>query len=261
MTLNDPSFPSAPPGTGPTTENHAPPPAAQRPPAWSTFRGTYGLIAFTALIFAAQWIVQSLTGSDLLLQWGAKSKPEMLQGQVWRFITPIFLHVNIPHVFVNMYSLYAIGPAVERFFGTPRFLALYLLSGFSGVVFSLAFSPYPSAGASGAIFGLLGALAVFLYLHREIFGRFGRLQLRQLIIVALLNLALGLMPGIDNWGHLGGLLAGGGLAWTTGPSLRVEQLAPGQGRLVDQRPWRSVGGSLLIAAGLLCALALLALLV
>jgi rhomboid protease GluP len=238
-----------------------PPPAPrpeQRPP-WSQFRGTYGLIAFTAAIFVIQYAVQSLTGTDLLLEWGAKSRAEILQGQLWRFITPVFLHVSIPHVFVNMYSLYAIGPAVERFFGTPRFLAIYLLCGFSGVIFSLAFSPYPSAGASGSIFGLLGALAVFLYRHRELFGRFGRLQLRQLIIVALLNLALGLMPGIDNWGHLGGLLAGSGLAWIVGPSLKVIEVAPGQGRLIDQRPWRSIGGSLLIAAGLLSALALAAL--
>jgi rhomboid protease GluP len=249
----------------PDSQSSAPSKGIEQPrpqpprPAWSQFRGTYGLIAFTAMIFAGQWILQSLTGYDLLLQWGAKSKQEILQGQLWRFVTPIFLHVSIPHVFVNMYSLYAIGPAVERFFGTPRFLAIYILSGFSGVVFSLAFSPYPSAGASGSIFGLLGALAIFLYLHRELFGRFGRLQLRQLIIVALLNLALGLMPGIDNWGHLGGLLAGGGLAWFVGPSLQVIEMSPGQGRLIDQRPWRSVGGNLLIAAGLLSAMAVAAL--
>jgi membrane associated rhomboid family serine protease len=231
-----------------------PPPRQPRPP-WSQFRGTFGLIALTVVIFAAQWVIASVTGTKLLLAWGAKSKPEILQGQLWRFVTPIFLHVNLLHIFVNMYSLYAIGPAVERFFGTPRFLAVYLLSGISGVIFSVAFSPYPSAGASGSIFGLLGALAAFLYLHRELFGRFGRLQLRQLIIVALLNLGLGLMPGIDNWGHLGGLLAGVALTWFVGPSLRVVQTAPGEGRLVDQRPWTSVGVSILIAVGVLSAMA------
>ena len=250
----------APPIQRPVIDRQTPPPPhpEQRPP-WSQFRGTYGLIVFTALVFVFQYVVQSVTGTDLLLEWGAKSRAEILQGQLWRFITPVFLHVSIPHVFVNMYSLYAIGPAVERFFGTRRFLAIYLLCGVSGVIFSLAFSPYPSAGASGSIFGLLGALAVFLYQHRELFGRFGRLQLRQLIIVALLNLALGLMPGIDNWGHLGGLMAGSVLAWMVGPSLRVVEVAPGQGRLVDQRPWHSIGASLLIAAAVLSVLALAAL--
>jgi rhomboid protease GluP len=225
----------------------------------SRFRGSYGLIGFTVAVFAAQWISLTLTGTDLLLEWGAKSRPEMAAGQVWRFVTPIFLHVSLPHVLVNMYSLYAIGPAVERFFGTPRFLALYLLSGISGVLFSLAFSPYPSAGASGSIFGLLGALAAFLYLHRALFGRFGRLQLRQLVIVAGLNLALGLMPGIDNWGHVGGLLAGVVLAWSIGPTFRVVWLTTEQGQLVDQRPWREVRASTLVAAGVLSGLALIAL--
>jgi len=223
------------------------------------FRGSFGLIGFTVLVFAAQWLSLTLTGSDLLLEWGAKSRPEMAAGQVWRFVTPIFLHVSLLHLLVNMYSLYAIGPAVERFFGTPRFIALYLLSGISGVLFSLAFSPFPSAGASGSIFGLLGALAAFLYLHRTLFGRFGRLQLRQLIVVAVLNLALGLMPGIDNWGHVGGLVAGVVLAWSIGPIFRVVWLAPEQGQLVDQRPWRDVRASTLVAAGALSGLALVAL--
>lgn len=223
------------------------------------FRGSYGLIGFTVLVFAGQWLSLNVYGRDLLLEWGAKSRPEMAAGQVWRFVTPLFLHVSLPHLLVNMYSLYAIGPAVERFFGTPRFIALYLLSGISGVLFSLAFSPFPSAGASGSIFGLLGALAAFLYLHRALFGRFGRLQLRQLVVVALLNLALGLMPRIDNWGHVGGLVAGVLLAWSLGPVFRVVWLTTEQGQLVDQRPWHDARTSALVAAGVLSGLALVAL--
>ncbi|MGD2058083.1 MAG: rhomboid family intramembrane serine protease, partial [Anaerolineales bacterium] len=183
-------------------------PRTRRPLDFKQFPGTYGLIAFTVLVFFGQFLSESLFRVDWLLQLGMKSGEEIANGQYWRFVTPIFLHIGILHLFVNMYSLYAIGPAVERFFGTARFLAQYLLSGFAGVIFSLAFSPYPSAGASGAIFGLLGSLGAFLYAHRELFGQFGRFQLRQIAIVALLNLGLGLMPGIDNWGHLGGLLAG-----------------------------------------------------
>lgn len=235
------------------------PPSRTLSASISRFRGSYALIGFTVLVFAVQWISLALTGTDMLLEWGAKSRPEMLGGEFWRFITPIFLHVSVPHLLVNMYSLYAIGPAVERFFGTPRFIAVYLLSGVSGVLFSLAFSPFPSAGASGSIFGLLGALAMFLYLHRALFGRFGRLQLRQLILVAVLNLGLGLMPGIDNWGHVGGLVAGVILAWSIGPAFRVVWVTPDQGQLVDQRPWSEARSTALVAAGVLSGLALVAL--
>jgi hypothetical protein len=92
-------------------------------------------------------------------------------------------------------------------------LALYLLSGISGVVFSLAFNRFPSVGASGAIFGLLGALAMFLYLHRGLLGPAGRMQLQQLVVVGALNLVYGAMnPGIDLWGHIGGLAAGAACA-------------------------------------------------
>ena len=245
--------PASPSGQG---EREAQAQPGQRRPAWQQFRGAYGLIGFTVLVFAGQWLSLSLAGTDLLLEWGAKSRPEMIAGQIWRFVTPIFLHVSLPHLLVNMYSLYAIGPAVERFFGTPRFIAVYLLCGISGVLFSLALSPYPSAGASGSIFGLLGALAAFLYLHRTLFGR---LQLRQLVLVAVLNLALGLLPGIDNWGHVGGLLAGVVLTWAIGPAYRVVWVTAEHGQLADQRPWREVRASTLVAAGVLFALALTAL--
>jgi rhomboid protease GluP len=259
MSLLEPQSQNGPASPGSPGEHESQAQPSQRRPDWRQFRGAYGLIGFTVLVFAGQWLSLSLAGTDLLLEWGAKSRPEMIAGQVWRFVTPIFLHVSLPHLLVNMYSLYAIGPAVERFFGTPRFIAVYMLSGISGVLFSLALSPYPSAGASGSIFGLLGALAAFLYLHRTLFGRFGRLQLRQLVLVAVLNLALGLMPGIDNWGHVGGLLAGVMLTWAIGPAYRVVWVTAEQGQLADQRPWREVRASTLLAAGVLSALALIAL--
>jgi len=165
------------------------------------------------------------------------------------------LHIGLPHLFVNMYSLFAIGPAVERFFGTPRFIATYFLSGLAGTIFSLAFSPYASAGASGAIFGLLGSLGAFLYLHRVLFGRLGQIQLRQILFVALLNLALGLMPGIDNWGHLGGLLSGACLSYLLGPRYQVHWDELGSPRLSDARPWHKSRIQYLLAAVLLGVLA------
>jgi rhomboid protease GluP len=229
-------------------------------PIWSRFPGTFSLIGITLLIFIGQIAFTQISGFDLLLELGAKSRPQILGGQIWRFITPLFLHIGFAHIFVNMYSLYAIGPAVERFFGTPRFILTYLLAGFSGVTFSLAFNPFPSAGASGAIFGMLGALAAFLYRHRGLFGRFGRLQLRQIVLVAMLNLGLGLMPGIDNWGHLGGLIAGAALSWWLGPRFDIVWVWTDQGQLVDRLTWEQSRNGYILAAAIFCFLAIGALL-
>jgi len=214
------------------------------------------LIGVTALIFAAQWLGEALVGADVVLYYGAKINEQLAAGEAWRLVTPIFLHAGLLHIGVNMYSLWALGPAVERFFGHGRFLAVYLLSGMSGVLLSLVMSPNPSVGASGAIFGLLGALAAFLYLHRATFGQFGAMQLRQLLFVALINLGLGLSPGIDNWGHVGGLLAGAGLAWFLGPRFTTTVLPDGRPMLLDERPreQRTVRLALAMAAVLILSI-------
>jgi len=210
--------------------------------------------------FLGQFLSIEFFQFDWLLELGAKSRSEILAGEIWRFVTPMFLHLSIPHVLVNMYSLYAIGPAVERFFGKTRFVAVYLLCGIAGVTLSLAFSPYPSAGASGAVFGLLGSLGAFLYLHRDLFGRFGLQQLRQIVLVAVLNLGFGyIVPGIDNLGHLGGLLAGIALTFTLGPRYEVVWASADDGRLVDRQPWSAVRVSFIAACGILSALSVVVL--
>ena len=222
------------------------------------FPATLGLIGVTVLAFAAQWLGEALVGADVVLYYGAKINEELAAGQAWRLITPVFLHASLLHIGVNMYSLWALGPAVERFFGHGRFLAVYLLAGISGVLLSLVMSPNPSVGASGAIFGLLGALAAFLYLHRATFGQFGAMQLRQLLFVALINLGLGLSPGIDNWGHVGWLLAGAGLAWFLGPRFATTLLPDGRPRLVDQRPREQLTVRLALAMAAVLILSIVA---
>ncbi|UCF62274.1 MAG: rhomboid family intramembrane serine protease [Anaerolineaceae bacterium] len=221
----------------------------------------YGLIAATALVFLGQLIGQYTLGFDLVGSLGAKDNMAIAAGELWRLITPVFIHGGPVHFFVNMYSLYAIGPVVERFFGTGRTLTLYLLSGIAGVVLSLSFSPYRSVGASGAIFGLLGSLGAFLYANRTTFGQAGRMQLRHIILVALLNLGLGLSPGIDNWGHFGGLLFGAILAWFISPSLEVvrDELTE-RVYLTDRRPWRVTWPAILIGSVVLALLAITAIL-
>jgi len=246
-----------------------PPPAPSRPSPWS-FRlrrspVTFALIGVTGVVFLLQLLGQALLGFDLVLELGLKDNALILGGELWRLLTPVFIHAGFLHLAVNMYSLFALGPAVERFFAAPRFLAVYLLSGVSGVIFSLAFSPAASVGASGAIFGLLGALATFLYLHRPVFGPTGGMMLRQLVIVGALNLFASLSPGIDLWGHVGGLVSGVACTLYFGPRLVPTMVSGIASGLTDQQPWPEVRSRVVMAslavgaiASLAIALALLA---
>jgi rhomboid protease GluP len=224
---------------------------------FSRFPATFGLIGFTLAIYVGQLLCFQILGGDVLLSLGAKDPSALARGQWWRLVTPIFLHLGLWHVFVNMYSLYALGPAVERFFGGRRMFSFYMISGISGVVLSLTMSDNISVGASGAIFGMLGALAAFLYHHRDVFGRVGMAQFRHLVFVALLNLAIGFAPGIDNWGHLGGLVAGAALTTLLGPELRLHWEEGERPTLADRQPWTAVRSRALLSLAIVLALGLL----
>ena len=120
---------------------------------------TWLIIAINVIV----WLLMELNGgsenSDTLIAFGAKVNELIDQGQVWRLLTAMFLHIGIIHLAVNQYSLYAVGTLLERFMGATRFAILYVLAGLCGSLASYWFSPNAiSAGASGAIFGLLGAL-------------------------------------------------------------------------------------------------------
>jgi rhomboid protease GluP len=154
------------------------------------------------------------TNPDVLILFGAKVNSLIVQGQVWRLVTPIFVHIGFVHLAFNTYAIYVFGSQIERFFGTGRFLSLYMLTGIAGVLASFIVSPYPSAGASGAIFGLIGTEAAFFYRYRKAFGPGGQQRLYNILIVIGYNLAFTFVaPNIDVWGHLGGLLAGVVLTW------------------------------------------------
>jgi rhomboid protease GluP len=191
---------------------------------------TYTIVVLTALIYVLQlasvaWLgyANSATQMDWLEAYGARINDFILAGQIWRFMTPVVLHASIPHVLFNMYALVVFGAGLERHFGHWRFLALYLLAGFAGNVLSFLLSSGYSVGASTAIFGLVGAEGIFLYQNRGLLGRqFGQAIGNVLFIVAV-NLFMGLTPGIDNWGHIGGLLGGLLFAWFAGPVWVVQQ--------------------------------------
>ncbi|MDD3839404.1 MAG: rhomboid family intramembrane serine protease [Clostridia bacterium] len=156
------------------------------------------------------WILMTLSGgstnTEVLIKFGAKVNQLISTGEYWRLITPIFLHVGIMHLVFNCYALYNIGPIVELLFGSGKFVFIYMIAGIGGSLLSFAFTENMSAGASGAIFGLMGALIYFGINKKEVFRRIFGINLYLIIGI---NLFIGFTTsGIDNFGHIGGLLAG-----------------------------------------------------
>lgn len=175
------------------------------------------------------WGVDQLT----LIAFGAKLNLLIEHGQWFRFVTPIFIHIGLLHIVSNSYALWIIGPLVERLYGSARFLMIYLLSGVAGVAGGYLWvhlqykTDVPSAGASGAIFGLFGLLAVFGFKYRrELPPNFRKAIGSSIVPVILINLFIGFsVPFIDNAAHIGGLIGGGVLA------LLIPYLAPGSKRV------------------------------
>jgi membrane associated rhomboid family serine protease len=200
-------------------------------PGNSTPVVTYSLIVACVVVYALQWI----TGQALTNAWFYY--PPLTQSQPWRMVTSIFLHApsNPLHLILNMYSLYVLGPTIEILLGRVRFLVLYLVSGFAGSVAVLLLAPDSQVvGASGAIFGLMGA---YFLITRHL----GRGQ-AQIFVVIALNLAIGFfISGIAWQAHLGGLA--GGLA------VSAVYLAT---RRREQRPLQIIG-----VAGIVIALLVL----
>jgi rhomboid protease GluP len=185
---------------------------------------TYILIGICVVVYLLQAATSYFLKLDIPAALGVKDNNLIMQGQVWRLFTPMFLHGSILHIGFNMYALFYIGPMLERFYGRWRYLGLFILSGFGGNVISFMFSQYQSLGSSTAIFGLLGAEGVLIYQNREVFGSIARRALSQVILIAVVNLIIGLTPGIDNWGHIGGLIGGTLFAWFGGPLLQRQGL-------------------------------------
>ena len=148
---------------------------------------------------------------EQIFPWGADYGPAVLTGQYWRMFTAVFVHSGAVHIAMNMWCLWQLGTLAERIFGRSAFLTLYVLSGIAGNVLSIAVNPgVLGVGASGAIFGIAGALIAML--------KFGNLRipkehikpiLSSLVSFAVYNLIIGAsIRVIDNWAHVGGLVCG-----------------------------------------------------
>ncbi|HYG08385.1 MAG TPA: rhomboid family intramembrane serine protease, partial [Pyrinomonadaceae bacterium] len=172
---------------------------------------------------------------EVLRAYGAKYNSLINAGEWWRLVTPVFLHIGWIHLLVNMYSLFILGPYVEKLYGSARFVFFWIATGVAGVVASYLASGSgmrggalgrflfrggdgPSAGASGALFGLIGVLFVFgIKFRHELPEGFKRAFGTGMIPTILINLFIGYtIPFIDNAAHLGGFLAGALLALFVG---------------------------------------------
>jgi rhomboid protease GluP len=171
-----------------------------------------GARSFRAIILN---VLSNAQNADVLIAFGAKDNSAILAGQYWRFVTPIFLHANILHVGLNMLNLIVLGIFIERLFGHVRFLLIYLVTGVISVIASFYLAPQEiSVGASGAIFGVVGAYSIFVLAHRRALRYAGIPALLWLLIVIGVNLSIGFfVPDVDNYAHIGGLLSGCILGW------------------------------------------------
>jgi rhomboid protease GluP len=181
------------------------------------------LIAINVIVFLP-YLYDMDTYRTLIIEGVNRARDVFRREEYYRLFTAMFLHGSLQHIIFNMVSLHYAAQIVEPFFGRVRFVLVYLLGGLGGSVLSVilqANNAPGSVGASGAVFALFGAQLVFLYLHRDKLGDYGRGHFRQLAILLGINLVIGFVPGsrIDNLGHLGGLLGGAVLAWFIGPRL------------------------------------------
>lgn len=169
----------------------------------------YGLFVVSLAGFGADYY-QPL---QLTLYPGMKVNEQIAgQGEWWRLISSMFVHLNVAHIGFNAYGLFMLGPLVEKFFGSRRFFIIYMVTGILSALASFYFNDVPAGGASGAIYGLVGALGVFGWRYRaELPPRVSRTFTVGMLPWVIIGIGIGFIPSIpfDNAAHIGGLLSGG----------------------------------------------------
>ncbi|PTM59696.1 rhomboid family intramembrane serine protease [Desmospora activa] len=185
----------------------------------SYFPVVTGILFLQTLLFLLMTLSGGSTNTAVLLRFGALEETLLTQGEWWRLITPIFLHIGLMHFLFNSFALYLLGPQLEWLFGRLYFMALYLLTGIMGNLATVYVGDsYISAGASGSIYGLFG---VYLYLFLFRRGSMDPDTGKGLLALVGINILFSLIvPNINLVAHLGGLFAGMMLA---GPLLRMKQ--------------------------------------
>lgn len=225
-------------------------------------RMTYVLLGLLLVVFVADLLITQLTGRRWVFILGAQWNEAVAQGWYWQLFTAIFLHAGLTHLAFNCYALFVLGRDIEGLYGWRWFTVIYLVSGLAG---SLAWyvlgTSDPSVGASGAIFGLIGAEAAFFLRNRELFGAFGRQRLTNVVVLLVINLLIGFtIPNINYIAHLGGLVGGFLMGLVLAPRYSVGWSYAEQGpapRLVDSGADRQRWLGLIVAVLVLLALLML----
>lgn len=178
------------------------------------FKITYLLVGINVIVFALMWLSDSSLSTATLVKFGAKLSYKIVDGEWYRLFTVMFLHADLTHLLFNMVALLQLGSETEMIFGKTRFLIIYFISGLVGSLASFIWSPSVSVGASGAIFGLMGANLYLYAMNKEVYKRvFGY----QMIGILMINLVYGLVnTSIDDSAHIGGLVGGFIATWAVG---------------------------------------------
>ena len=188
---------------------------------------TWLLLSANVIVYLLTELMGGSTAADVLIRLGAMESWLIASGEYWRLFSAMFLHSGLIHLGFNVIGLLIFGQQLERFCGYSRFLVIYILAGLAGSITSYAFnlSASPNAigvGASGAVFGILGALVAFFLSNRGLLGEMGRQTLVGLLALAAINLAVGfVMPSIDNFAHIGGFAGGFLLGMAFSPKYRI----------------------------------------
>ncbi len=182
------------------------------------------LIIITIIIIFILEIILTFRTNDFgrtLIFLGAKWNPAIGEGEYWRLISCALLHGNLIHLLLNIVGLYAFGSEVELIFGRKKYFIILLFSTYSASLSSYFFSNNVSIGASGALFGIVGSLIIFYYLHRKVFS-FAELRFKSMYTIIIINIIVGLLiPIIDNFAHIGGLIAGGITSFIITPKYNI----------------------------------------
>jgi len=184
------------------------------PEDFKYYKLTYSLIGINLIIY----VISSLLSFDImnmdlevLVDMGALYGPlVVIEAEWWRLLSAMFLHGGMMHLVMNMFSLYIVGRAAEGYFDTKSYLSIYLFSGFIGGLVSLYVHPASvGVGASGAIFGVFGALAGFFLAHRDKIAQYSKAFMKDFSIIIGINLVIGMsIESVDVSAHIGGLIVG-----------------------------------------------------
>ncbi len=175
---------------------------------YSRSKVTFAFLLIMVIYFIVLTLAGGSTNSDVLLKYGAFFPPAIVVfKEYYRFITSIFMHIGLSHIFFNGYALYIFGPQIERLIGPKKYLAFFLLTGIGGNLLTFIFNFNSlSAGASGSLFGIFGAFLYLIQKHGEMVTENGRKEIIKLVVINLILTFL--VPSISITAHLGGLIIG-----------------------------------------------------